>query len=202
MRTGYFQKRRTTGTTLIEIMVYAALLGMFFYCIYGVLIASMRYFRIARATVEIQQQAMNAIANLSRDISQTKAEKIIIDTNPTGIIFPSPVDSEGKYSFDSSGELLWQKWICYYIDTNDGENYLFKKEYKIAPTTDPVAPVSMDTTAEFKNASLHRRTIAKNITGLNFSGITPLNIEVIFAKDPDYSNRNVVNIQTRVFIRN
>ncbi len=192
------------GTTIIEGIVYCVIFGIILTCIYWVLVASMRYYNIANYSVDLQQNGLSAISALSHDLSETKASTFTSDTSstPHGIIFASPRNSGGSFSYDSTSRLLlWTKWICYYIETTNGVNYLYRKEYyKSSGETLPAIPSSHSTTLQFSNdTSLPKKTVARNIQQITATlNGSVVSLTLTFEKSPSIDKGNSLSISTVV----
>ncbi|MGV8121913.1 MAG: type II secretion system protein J [Candidatus Xenobiia bacterium LiM19] len=196
------------GTTLIEGMVYCAIFGIIMTCIYWVLVASMRYYNIANYSVDLQQNGLSVMTALSHDLSESKSSTFtnLIASTPKGVIFASPRNSSGTYSYHPDTRLLmWTKWVCYYIDTTNGVNYLYRKEYyKNTSEAVPVIPDDHSTIQQFKNdSSLPRKTMAKYIQTINatLSG-NVVELTLTFDNSPSTDKGNSLSISTKVKMTN
>ncbi|MHC9543986.1 MAG: type II secretion system protein J [Vulcanimicrobiota bacterium] len=198
------------GTTLIEGIVYCAIFGIIMTCIYWVLVASMRYYNIANYSVDLQQNGLSVMTALSHDLSESKSSTFtnLIDSTPKGIIFASPRNSSGSYSYHPDSRLLmWTKWICYYIDTTNGVSYLYRKEYyKNTSEAVPVIPEDHSTIQQFKSdSSLPRKTIAKYIDTINASlssNVVELTLTFDNSSRKDKVQENSLSISTKVKMTN
>lgn len=200
-------RNRRRGTTVLELLIYSTILGLVMTGIYSVLIAGMRYFHTADTSVELQSNAMDALANISQQLAEGNGASCSIGTSPAGIVFGSPRDANGNFQFNSSGSLLWQKYVCFYIDTvtlsGTSVSCLIRKEEMLpaAQTTPPVIP-SSKTTSYFRSANLPLLKLNLNITGLTISGANPLQITVTANKSDSAQTTNQVQVQTKILLRN
>jgi len=156
-----------TGFTLIETILYLTILLLAMSAIYGVLMGTHRYFQIADSSVEVERSAHVAMRGLTSELAESNATPIIWDssTNPgPGIIFPSIRSTTGTVSYNTAGKILWQKFVCYYVDTGSPQK-LTRKEVGITATaTVPTAPTTHNTVSEFSgDASLSKRVVANNV---------------------------------------
>jgi type II secretory pathway component PulJ len=209
---------RERGTTLVEALVYTALFGIVLTCIYWVLVASMRYYRIADSSVELQQNGMSAMTAVTQDLSESMSATVydLDAAPPKGIIFASPRnrtstgDIGNSYIYDNQKRLLWSKWICYYIAQNKTGEYtcLYKKEYwKCAANTgefEPAASSSYRTTTAFKDdPSLKPRTVAKYVKDIQFIQTGNLiDLTLDLEKSPNPSTPNTLRLMSQIRIRN
>ena len=194
------------GTTLIEALVYTALFGLVLSCIYWVLIASMRYYHIANDSIELQQNGLVALSTITQELSESQANSIYSFSDPDGIIFASPRNSSNQFTYGSlTQKLQWSKWVCYYVGSNGGNNYLYKKEYfKQTPEETPVVPTDHDTVAEFAGDSdLSQRTVCKYIDNIQFTLTGEVvTINALFKKSPNPEIGNELEIQSETKERN
>jgi hypothetical protein len=206
---GKWSTRR--GTTLIEGIVYFCLFGTVLSCVYWVLIASLRYYNIADSSVQLQQDALNATSDFTRELCESMAGSIYDEngsvpgstTFSNSIIFVSPRKQDGTYSYDSNRNLMWCKWVCYYVDTTD--SCLYKKEYYFTPTINPSRITSCDTTLEFKNTTnLPRRAVTRNLCSVVFSLASDASLKIVsnFDKSPSTDKGNSLSVETQLTFRN
>lgn len=204
--------RRKRGATLVELMVYTSLLGLLLGSIYAVFAASMRYFRVAQAATELQADAQKTVLNLVADLSDSNASSIKIGSNPTGIIFISPRNQYGDFSYDSGGDLYWQKWVCYYRESTT--NKLIRKEMYLPANVNPPGtpstsiPSNATLTTTYFQTLLGARTttVAEDITAFSVSGTSPVSISATFERsvfsNAQGTNDNRVTISEQVKPRN
>ena len=202
MMNNEFSRRR--GTTLIEALVYTVIFGLVLTCIYWVLIASMRYYSVANDSIDLQQSALNSMSTLVQDLCESQSTSIYTFTSPSGILFVSPRDSSNQYTYDAKMNLQYQKWVCYYVGTSNGVNYLYKKELTITPTADPAVVPGYATTSDFAgDSALPKRTIGKYINTLecnNASGVVTTIAN--FEKSPGTDKQNLLEIRNETKLRN
>lgn len=169
-------RRRRAGSTLIELMVYMFLLGLLLYAVYGIFVASLRYFQTAQATVDLQESAQKVIIRMILDIADTDYSTVVITggsaSSGTGIIFASPRSGVDLYIQDTNasdgqlvGLLYWQKWICIYFDSTSGTVY--RSTIGITPTATTPTNTYTDTSA-FSGLSGNKR-LATNCTSFTVS---------------------------------
>lgn len=197
------------GTTVVEGIVYCVIFGIILTCIYWVLVASMRYYNIANYSVDLQQNGLSAMSSISHDLSESKASTFTncTSSSPSGIIFASPRSSSGTLNYDSTTKLLqWTKWVCYYIGTTDGVNYLYRKEYyKTSGEATPVIPSSYSSTSQFaNNSSLPRKTVAKNVQQIQAElySDNSVGLRLVLDKSPSTDKGNSLELVTRVKLTN
>lgn len=142
--------RRKPGFTLIELSIYASLLGVFLLAIYGVFVASMRYFSLSQLTNDIQLSAQRSVRRMVDELSDSTllGLKLFNTSSANGVLFLSARNQSGRFVTDASGTIVWQKWICYYSDTAQGT--IVRKELAITPSTTPPSSSSL-TLATFQS---------------------------------------------------
>jgi type II secretory pathway pseudopilin PulG len=205
------RKKRYRGFTLLELLIYTALLGFVLTGICGIFISSIQLFRITEIRTGLQQNALKATSNIFTDLAGSKDSTIYIENSPmNGIIFASSLKSDGTYEFDSSnGKIKWQKWICYYLQPVGNEKYeLIKKEIPIqTPTTDPgTCPYS--TITQFAQANVQdmsSQVIARDVQILSISksGTSGnYSFQIKFDNTTDTTRPNRLEVTSEIHVRN
>jgi hypothetical protein len=207
------------GATLIEILVYASLIGVVLLGVYSTLIYCLKYYKAADTMVTLQENALTGIMNISNELIDSRAgtTNILISTSGTiGIAFPSPKGiNNNAYIFNKDGQMGWQKWLCYYVEPQDnGTKNLVMKEIPVTPinygspgaipysTIDGFASAS---SANSSTNSIVRKTIARNVG--NFL-VTPdvalktYNIQLTIDMTTDTTKPNTVTVNMDVMPRN
>ncbi|MBI3925142.1 MAG: type II secretion system protein [Armatimonadetes bacterium] len=133
--------RKSTGFTLVELLVTLALLGILLTGLYLTLLSALRYLSVAQAQQEVGQEALKAAVALRGEVQETRASTLRISSSPPGLVFLSPRKPDGSVEWDRWGRLIWQKWICFYLE----DERLLRKEKSLAQPTvsdrpDPVTP--------------------------------------------------------------
>jgi len=175
--------------TLVELLVYTSLVGLPLACIYAVFAASMRYFRVAQAATELQADAQKTVVHLVSDLADSRISTVKVGTNPTGVIVLSPRDQFGSYVYyDFDGDLYWQKWVCYYLETSNST--LVRKELYLPNTVNPPGTPATSlpsnstlTTSYFQSLSgAHTRTVATDCTAFTITATTSVSISATFER--------------------
>jgi len=199
---------RRRGATLVEVIVYCALLGLLLTAIYQVLIGCARAYVEYLSVTELERGVMIATTRVTWELAESNSGSIRIDTNPSGIVFASPQNAQGLFQYDASGNLLWQKYVCYYLDTAT-RKLVRKEEYLTTPETSAPAIPTGKTTSYFKNStSLVSTWSAPAITTFTPSGASPVSLTIAASAQspiPDKTGTRPadnVEIFTRVYLRN
>ncbi len=202
-----FKIKRNRGMTLPEVMIYSVLIGLVLTGIYGILTSSMKYYRITEIRSDLQQNAIMAVSGILGDMMGTPRSTIVMSTTtPSGVFFVSSRKSDGNHEFDSSGLLIWQKWVCYYLESNSSGSYnLVRKEVPLnTPSSTPGLPPYTSVT-QFAAANLQKHLIAKDIKSLaiTFNSATNCyNIDIKLDKTTDPTKPNNMQVKTEIYVRN
>lgn len=184
--------KRSNGFSLLEMVVYSLIFGLSLTGVYTVLIGTVQNYNAAQANIEVQQGAQAALNRIAQELKEASSSSgSITVVSGVGIVFLSARDSNNKIHYDSSsGLLLWQKRICYYLDTDpstgSGSEYaLFRKEETFTATTTPPATPSPNPDPDYvtkmrNNATLKKLLIARHfIATTNFSVTSSVNLYTI-----------------------
>lgn len=168
---------RPRGVTLVETLIHSSLMLLLLGGIVAVLILGTRSFRKVEAVTEVQREMAAAVAALRTELAETRPGSIASGTNPTGVIFLSPRPDAGPWAHSSTGKLLWQRWVCYYVETRNGVPTLLRKEKKLsAPTAIP--PANTWRTSDFSGDTSRARVVARSVKGLQVTGTDLVNVQV------------------------
>lgn len=169
--------RRPRGVTLVETLIHSSLMLLLLGGIVAVLILGTRNFRTVEAVAEVQREMAAAMAALRGELAETRAASIGTGTSPTGVIFLSPRPDSGSWAHSTTGKLLWQRWVCYYVEVRNGVPTLLRKEKKLtAPTATP--PANTWRTSDFSGDASRARVVARNVKTLQVTGADPVNVTV------------------------
>lgn len=195
--------RAERGTTLVELLVCSALLGLLMTGVLAVIVANNQYLRNSEARLEMQREAMQSLSQMTRELAES--DRYAVTVEPDAMVFASPRDLHGKITFDSRGRLQWHKYVCYYRDPNmDGTGVacLVRKVIGLpAPAIDvppaPLVPVVRD------NPSLTPKVVAHNVDSFTpvVTPAGPVELTVV-VKNQHYGRVHGMEIKTKVFLRN
>ena len=123
------------GLTILEVMlattVFSILAGIVFY-IFSV--SAQSWIKV-RQTVEVKESAQVIFSRIGKEIRGTSFDSVEVMSNSiTGvndtISFLSAINpSTGRSSYNDSGEMIWQKYIIFYI--KDDPKYLKSGYYEL-----------------------------------------------------------------------
>lgn len=222
------RRKRLSGTSLIELLVYTTIFFVIFGGVYLIFLAGIKYYTAARSMIDVQHGALLASYKLQRELMESDLNGITFYPNstsnqniPRGVVFISPRNPSNNNSFDyntTTGRCRWYKYICYYADTDPDDPQslaLFRKEYipsSLSPDANPVQ-CSYDTDWFKGNTSLNGEIVAKNISSFDISSgdpdqttdydkaFNPVCIKVAL-KEVKSGSLNIMNTQLLVSIRN
>ena len=184
MKEKAFSHRRPGGLSLIELIITIAILSIIALGASQIFIEGLRLFRTNQKAAEAQASVLKTLSKISTEVVNADTDLIEIydDSSVPGIVFASPLDSNGNVHFHpENGRVFWQKYVCYYLtvdpdDPSQGE--LFRVEEAIA--NNPLNPsgetgdsrifqlrgeISTKTTTFFQNdKSLPRRLLGSKIS--------------------------------------
>ena len=143
-------EKSRSGLTLPEALVSSALLGLVLLGTYALLNFAIRWNLKMSESVETYQQAFRTYNRISHDMSTGSQSSFIYDVD--GFAFASARPNSGPFQLDSSGKLLYHRYIVYYVE--DGT--LYRHQVPINPPTSILPPTPDLTTLK---------------TGLNSKGI-------------------------------
>ena len=182
----------SAGLTLIELMISMALAALLMTSVYAVLKAAVRYYLNSNKAVDVQQSALLATSAVSTELMETNMGAILEDiTADRFVTFGSPRDVRGEVPATTDGQMLWQKYICYWAEAEGEISALFRKEEPFTPTPDvPVVPGTF-TMDHFKGLPGPARRITEHIYSLDVRRTSVVEMYV-GAEDRDKKFRVVI----------
>lgn len=183
----FFRKRVRRGFSLIELMVTLGVMSVVMVGAFQIFQEGMQLFRTNRAAADAQASALKVMGRVGVEVVNAKASVAQHYPAgagvPPGIVFASPLDDDGNSRFDPiTGELYWQKYICFFYEPNDATT----TKGKVYRVTEPIPPenaagtghtdifgvvapgVAARTTTYFQvSAGLDRRLLGDDISGFN-----------------------------------
>ena len=192
-------KRR--GITLLELIISSVLVSLLMLEVWALMSAGSRYYHRANTILELQRSALVTLSWMSRELGEGDPISFRNDlASPTpGFVFGSPRGVDGEIDFNDKGILQWQTMVCYYIETIDGRNHLFRASRELSGGPKNAAPIisSAHGTDFFRTDSsgeVARRLIALDVYRMSLVGPDAAGIEVsIYMED----TRGEYSIETR-----
>lgn len=160
-------------------MVAMAIFGIVMASVAQIIRHTLRFYNTHVRAVEVQQQAIQATRWLSSELEEGSYQSLVNLTTPTpGVIFGSPRDIDGKLRIEDD-VLLWQKFVCYYVDTIKGDPVLRRGEliFDKAAKAPPPVPNTI-AVSSFKDSSNKDRIIARHIESVSVNLADAAEIEI------------------------
>ena len=181
------------GTTLVEVLIYAALFVFILGAIYGSLTMGLNAYRRTDNFATVQHQALTGLRQLTDELASAPRAKVGYETN--AVVFPSARDGDGQVHYDGSGNVLWQAWVTYYVETGRG---LVRSRLAFTPATQ--LPTTIPTSNSVRSdGSATQKLAANSVEALSF---TPGNAtEVTLLAANDLWDRTSVQVKDRVCFR-
>jgi len=196
-------RKSIKGLTLSEMLAYLSISLIILFFASTFIINSLRYYRLIDVESTLQQRMMVGMQKITQEMNMASRSSLIIEND--GIIFASARNDAGGFTFNNDGSLVWQKWICIFIQRNGTNNRLIKKEITItSPGTSPGSP-PYTTISEFSAAAGNERLIADGagsfkVESAGYAGGYKINVEL--DKTTDTTKPNLIKGETEVLIRN
>ncbi|MBI3928806.1 MAG: hypothetical protein HY319_24915 [Armatimonadetes bacterium] len=109
------------GYSLIELVVYCALLIFLMGCVSMLVMAGVRYFQTDAAYQTAQQQAGTAVRRMTRELSNGTTMRSVVAADHIIFLSPeAPLGVPGPWTHDGAGH-LYHKWVCFYHDAPSRE---------------------------------------------------------------------------------
>lgn len=126
--------------TLHEMLVYIAVLAVFTTALYAVFNLTARHFRLSEAKSDSLQSGLKAVSYINRALTAGANTTLRVQSSPPALMFLS-AEPPGQTSFavSNTGELLWQKWVCFFLDPTN-KRLLASQQVITATPTIPAAP--------------------------------------------------------------
>jgi type II secretory pathway pseudopilin PulG len=194
------------GFSIIETLVACAILSFLLTGLYLLLVGGMRYYQQAQSYRTAQQDALVAMRALCEDMQDSRASCVMRDNAAADpyVIFvsaqrPYP-NNAGPIQHDPSGQVSWQKWVCYYLDkTAPGAGELHRTEQSFAPTTSPPAIPAF---ATFPMGGAVNKVIARGLADMDIE-IAGAVVDVSLQSRQMYSDRATeINLRSKLYLQN
>ena len=188
--------RASRGFSIIELMVSLGIMSIVMMGAYQLFSEGMQLFRVNQASADAQAAVTKTMGVISTELTNA-APALTRNYGPPyvdggappavgggvypGLVFATPLDSEGKVHYDqANGQLYWQRYIAYYLipDSTGGFNgKIYRAESDVAqeggsiPGNRDVGVLGLYLDAHSTNdfstaANTRRRMISEGISGL------------------------------------
>ena len=197
---------RKLGATLLEMIIVLGIVSIILLSVARLVRVSVDYYFYSTAQLEVQRNALLSLNLLSQQLTASTYESVYTDNNlpHPGIVFASPRDASGELVRDGSGNLVWTRLICYYIDTVNGQTGLVRKEFELTvQDTNPPDPVALGADITyFRNLPTPGRFMARGITKLSTSELTDA-LEITITSEVNQGNNWLeMDVATTIVPRN
>lgn len=130
-------KSSRRATTLLELLISMSLMVLIFGAVAAILIKGMAYLRSNQSALDAQRGALITMNKVSREIERTNMR--FLYGQDGGFSFSDPfggkddpaLDITPGFHSDSNGSLLWQRYVCYYLDNVTHNLYRREAPYNI-----------------------------------------------------------------------
>lgn len=166
-------RRSLRGATLIELLIYGILLLFLMAAVYGAFYMSRLYFSAAEGSTTAQQEAMKGSAMIDRILSDGAAATVEVSNDPPGFRILSARTDQGAFQHEQDGDVLWQQWVCIYLDTETNELRMRTQPLNTAVADPAAAQPSPSFDQLVGDNNLPTRVVAGSIRNLEFPAAQP-----------------------------
>ena len=171
---------RSRGVSLVELMVASVIMGLVLSSALTLMFACYRHFLDGDIAAEMNDMVLSATTTLRRELADGhRASSKIFNApgQPYGIVFASARLDDQTIDFDDVNlQPIWQKWVCYYLQPDDHDFLLIRKEAPLLSptTTPPLVPADRDT-SYFKTLD-GGRVVARGVVEFKLEDGHPLKL--------------------------
>ncbi len=112
-------------------MIASGILLILCYASWQLVRNAIDYYHSTNATLEAQRAVLISMNRLSKDLAESHRNTVVMTPAPDteeewlegpppgtrpGILFATPRTESGGFEFDPHGRLIWQAFLCYYVD--------------------------------------------------------------------------------------
>ena len=197
--------------TLPEILISMSLLMLLMGSLLSILQAGARYYNHSTKIVELQQACLMSANQIGAELLEGNLNCVNnleggSANNNNFVTFTSPRNSTGEVSFSNDKTILWNQFVCFFVDPTNGKEVLKRQTHKISPpaTQSPQVPgalgalhfIGLGPTPESPNPA---KRVAENIYFVGIDRTTRISV-TIGARDANREFR--VSVQTEIVPRN
>jgi hypothetical protein len=177
---------------VIETLVVCTLLGLLTTGMVMLFASYGKHVRVSQLRRDYIDQGQKGMVRLEGELTNSSANYLSLGTNY--VIFPSAqLSLSSPLVLNSDGKLVWQRWICYAVDTSTSEFY--RGESAIAtPSTNPGAAPALST---FKSS---RKRVSFPALSFSVAAGTASGLYVITMGVGDKTNQ--VTLTSQIGVRN
>lgn len=195
--------KQQRAASLIELIVTMGLLSIALLLFYSLTMSWMRKTQETELALDLQTEALKALTWINSEFSESNEQGVDdrLDVGELGISFVSPRDLNGIIRLDASGQLMWQKYVCFYLGNIDGNQALLMKQVAVtSPSSELPSPLPVATMIA---NSATPRVIARNVTLFQGDADKLVPWDITIETRAKYGSQEFgVRLQTSVFFRN
>lgn len=186
------------GVSLVEIMIASGLLFTVLISVGQFVTTSFAYYKSTEEQIELESSALLGLRRISTDITESSQLSLVIE--PNAIVVASPRDDNGVITWFGDGQPLWQRLLCYQLESVAGTQCMVRRSVSLAtPSTDAPDPLTLAPPrlpAWFALSSLAPpRVMARGAVGLQISE------EIVDAQTEERVVKVVLELSTAHFNR-
>jgi len=125
------------ATTLLELLISMSIMLLILAAVAAILFKGMAYLRSNQSALDAQRGALLTMNKFSREIERTNMR--FLYGQDGGVSFADPFGGKNDpasnitagFQSDQNGSLLWQRYVCYYLDNVTHNLYRREAPYNI-----------------------------------------------------------------------
>ena len=130
-------RRPEAGVSLVEVIVFSAILLGLLGIMATFLVQGKRYFRQTESYALAQQEASKVIRITTQDLYRASTDHLTVEPSQFYLLSSIPEPDGAPIEFDpAGGGVLWHRWVGFYHDTEAREIYRATIPLD-SPTSDP-----------------------------------------------------------------
>ena len=203
------RSRRHTAASLIELLIAAALIFLVLLCATQLLVSCFRHYREVDGAAQVHQLAVTSMMRMERALRDGSQASYQIFSSPPGIVFGSPRQGDGAFSFDpDSLQPLWPKVMCFYLEPEAGVRFRLVQKEEFLSTAEDTPPSidSSHSTAHFQSNVNGGSVLARGVEELSFTDTDTLTIKLrvtdVSHEGSSSESKFSVEITTQISFRN
>jgi hypothetical protein len=198
--------KRAGGLSLVEVIVFSAILLGLLTVLSAFLIRGKEYFRQTESYALAQREASKVIRQVTTDLYRATEEHFTLESGQVSFLSSMPDSDEAPVDFDPvSGGTRWQRWVCYQHDSS--QEVAFRTTIPLDTPTSDIGALPVPEFADFLAIEApDRKIIGKGVERLMFSkisdGLYQVKTTTRFNGDPGGDdNRLSANVSLETEIR-
>lgn len=196
-------RRVARAATLIELLIVIGVISIILVSVGTLIRVSVDYYFYSTDQIEVQRRSLLSLSLLTQELafSNIATVKEEAGANP-GLMFASAATTSGGFSRDSAGRLIWSRWVCYYVDTIDGDPTLIRKEFPVPSGSVVVPDVSGLVVEDFRTLADPGRIMARGVTNVRAEKLTDAVRVIVTAEVKEGRNWLEMDVDTTIVPKN